>query len=259
MRVLPAPAGRILQDLDGLDDRELLGIVGSLRRSSERRAAACELLVGRYRNMVWSCVQWYRRGPEPTEDLMQVGYAGLLKAINNFDPAFGGSLTASARPCDAGEIKRHFRDKRWQVHVGRSVQELVLQVREATWQLTQQLGHIATDAVLAGHLGVSDADIRDARRTWGPVWRQYLRAMGPGLVSGASDDTHTDSSDRATHPRRPLLTKLPSGRRPSAHAGQHRSWMSTTPGHLPEILPCLSPRIAVPDWPPILQGRYPFG
>jgi DNA-directed RNA polymerase specialized sigma subunit len=134
MRVLPAPAGRILQDLDGLDDRELLGIVGSLRRSSERRAAACELLVGRYRNMVWSCVQWYRRGPEPTEDLMQVGYVGLLKAINNFDLAFGGSLTASARPCDAGEIKRHFRDKRWQVHVGRSVQELVLQVREATWQ-----------------------------------------------------------------------------------------------------------------------------
>src|ERR1035438_1513866 len=135
----------------------------------------------------------------------------------------------------------------------------VLQVREATWQLTQQLGHIATDAVLAGHLGVSDAAIRDARRTWGPVWRQYLRAMGPGLVSGASDDTHTDSSDRATHPRRPLLTKLPSGRRPSAHAGQHRSWMSTTSGHLPEILPCLSLRIAVPDWPPILQGRYPFG
>ena len=130
---------------------------------------------------------------------------------------------------------------------------------QATWQLTQQLGHIATDAVLAGHLGVSDADIRDARRTWGPVWRQYLRAMGPGLVSGASDDTHTDSSDRATHPRRPLLTKLPSGRRPSAHAGQHRSWMSTTSGHLPEILPCLSLRIAVPDWPPILQGRYPFG
>jgi hypothetical protein len=40
MRVLPAPAGRILQDLAGLDDRELLGIVGSLPRSSEWRAAA---------------------------------------------------------------------------------------------------------------------------------------------------------------------------------------------------------------------------
>ena len=58
---------------------------------------------------------------------MQVGYVGLLKAINNFDPAFGGSLAAYAQPCITGEIKRHFRDKRWQVHVERSMQELVLQ------------------------------------------------------------------------------------------------------------------------------------
>jgi RNA polymerase sigma-B factor len=161
---LPAPAGRIRPDLGGLDDRELLDIVRSLPRSSERRAAACELLVGRYRNVVWSCVQRYRRGPEPAEDLMQAGYVGLVKAINNFDPAFGRSLAAYARPCITGEIKRHFRDKRWQVHVERPVQELVLQVREATWQLTQQLGHMPADAELASHLGVSDADIRDARR-----------------------------------------------------------------------------------------------
>ena len=162
--VLPAPAGRIRPDLGGLDDRELLDIVRSLPRSSERRAAACELLVGRYRNVVWSCVQRYSRSPEPFEDLMQVGYVGLLKAINNFDPAIGGSLAAFARPCITGEIKRHFRDKRWQVHVRRSLQELVLHVREATWQLTQQLGHVPADAELASHLGVSDADIRDARR-----------------------------------------------------------------------------------------------
>jgi RNA polymerase sigma-B factor len=162
--VLPAPAGRIRPDLGGLDDRELLDIVRSLPRSSERRAAACELLVGRYRNVVWSCVQRYSRSPEPFEDLMQVGYVGLLKAINNFDPAIGRSLAAFARPCITGEIKRHFRDKRWQVHVRRSLQELVLHVREATWQLTQQLGHVPADAELASHLGVSDADIRDARR-----------------------------------------------------------------------------------------------
>ena len=44
---------------------------------------------------------------------------GLLKAINNFDPAFGGNLAAYAQPCITGEIKRHFRDKRWQVRVER--------------------------------------------------------------------------------------------------------------------------------------------
>src|SRR5258707_4338903 len=160
----PALAGRMLEDLGGLDDRELLRIVQSLPRASGRRAAACQLLVSRHRNLVRSCVQRYKRSPEPAEDLMQVGYVGLLKAINNFDPAVGGSLAAYAQPCISGEIKRHFRDKRWQVHVERSVQELVLQVREATRQLTQQLGHIPGDAEVTSHLGISDDDLREARR-----------------------------------------------------------------------------------------------
>ena len=63
---------------------------------------------------------------------MQVGYVGLLKAINNFDPEVGDSLPAYAAPCISGEIKRHFRDKRWQVHVRRSMQELLLEMRTAT-------------------------------------------------------------------------------------------------------------------------------
>ena len=163
-RVLPVPAGGILRGLAGLDDLELLGILRSLPRSSERRAAACEVLVGRYRNLVRSCVHRYRRSPEPVHDLMQVGYVGLLKAISNFDPALGRSLVAYAQPYITGELKRHFRDKGWQVHVERSVQELVLQVREAARQLTQQLGHLPADAELASYLGVTDADIRKARR-----------------------------------------------------------------------------------------------
>jgi RNA polymerase sigma-B factor len=162
--VAPAPGGRTLADLAGLDDRELLRIVRSQPLDSPRRAAACEVLVSRHRNLVRSCVQRYKRSPEPAEDLMQVGYVGLLKAINNFDPEVGGSLAAYAQPCISGEIKRHFRDKRWQVHVERSMQELVLQVREATRQLTQTLGHQPADGEVAGHLGISDADLREARR-----------------------------------------------------------------------------------------------
>ena len=160
----PAPTAGTLADLAGLDDRELLRIVRSQPPASARRAAACELLVSRHRHLVRSCVQRYKRSPEPAEDLMQVGYVGLLKAINNFDPEVGGSLAAYAQPCISGEIKRHFRDKRWQVHVERSMQELVLQVREATRQLTQQLGHQPADGELAGHLGISDEDLREARR-----------------------------------------------------------------------------------------------
>jgi RNA polymerase sigma-B factor len=147
-----------------LDDRELLRIVRRLPRASERRAAACELLVSRHRNLVRSCAQRYRCSPEPAEDLMQVGYVGLLKAINNFDPAAGGSLAAYAQPCITGEIKRHFRDRRWHAHVERPVQELVLEIREATGHLTQRLGRAPAEADLATYLGASDDELRAARR-----------------------------------------------------------------------------------------------
>ena len=151
-------------DLLGRDDRELLERVKSEPIGSAARSAACEILVTRYEALVRSCVLRYRDSPESVEELMQVGYVGLLKAINNFDPALGGSLAAYAQPCISGEVKRHFRDKRWQVRVKRSAQELLLEVRKATGELAQQLGHAPTDVELARHLGVSDAELDEARR-----------------------------------------------------------------------------------------------
>lgn len=141
------------------DDAELLGIVRAEPVGSERRAQACEELVDRYRHLVQACVNRYRRSPEPVEDLMQVGYVGLLKAINNFDPALGGSLGAYAKPCVAGEIKRHFRDKRWHVHVERTMQERVLKVRTAVSDLTHDLGHLPAESDLASHLGTSTSEL----------------------------------------------------------------------------------------------------
>jgi RNA polymerase sigma-B factor len=152
------------ESLAGLDDEALAGLVHSLPRGSQRRAAASELLVTRYQGLVMSCVRPYLRTPVPPQDLMQVGYVGLLKAIGNFDPAVGASLAAYARPCISGEIKRYFRDKRWPLHVLRQVQELVLLVRGATGPLAQQLGRTPTDSDLVRHLGISADALRQARQ-----------------------------------------------------------------------------------------------
>ncbi len=159
-----APGWAIKGKLAGLDDQALLGLVQSLPQASQRRAAACELLVARYQGLVRSCVRPYRGSPVPTDDLMQVGYLGLVKAISRFDPVAGASLAAYARPCISGELKRYFRDKRWALRVERPVQELVLQVRDATWPLAQQLGRTPADSDLARHLGVSAADLQRARQ-----------------------------------------------------------------------------------------------
>jgi RNA polymerase sigma-B factor len=151
-------------ELKELSDNALLGKIRALPRDSELRAAVCEILVDRYQKLVRSCVRQYRGSPEPTEDLMQVGYVGLLKAINNYDPEVGDSLSAYAQPCISGEIKRHFRDKRWQIHVRRSAQELLLELRKATEELTQQLGRSPEEAELAERLGVSRDDMQEARQ-----------------------------------------------------------------------------------------------
>jgi RNA polymerase sigma-B factor len=163
----PAPPAQstraVKEELAELDDQALLGLAQSLPPADQRRAVAREVLVTRYQGLVRSCVRPYWGSPVPTEDLMQVAYLGLLKAISHFDPAAGANLAAYARPCISGELKRYFRDKRWPLRVERPVQELVLQVRDATGPLTQQLGRTPTNSELARHLGVSGDELQRAR------------------------------------------------------------------------------------------------
>jgi RNA polymerase sigma-B factor len=158
-----APGRAVSEGLLGLDDQALLHLVQSLPPASQQRAAAYELIVSRYQNLVRSCVRPYRSSPVPVEDLMQVGYVGLLKAISRFDPANGANLAGYARPCISGELKRYFRDKRM-LRVERPVQELALQIRDATGPLAQQLRRTPADSDLALHLGVSGARVRLARQ-----------------------------------------------------------------------------------------------
>jgi RNA polymerase sigma-B factor len=151
-------------DLEALDDAALLTMIQSLPRGDMRRDAAGEVLVNRYQPLVRSCVLRYKNSTEPQEELMQVGYVGLLKAINNFDPRLGASLAGYAQPCVSGEIKRHFRDRRWGVHVKRSVQELRLELRDTSAELTSELGRLPSDGELASQAGVTEEDVREVRQ-----------------------------------------------------------------------------------------------
>jgi RNA polymerase sigma-B factor len=135
------------------DDNHLLAVIRSRPAQDAARQEACEELVRRHAGIVRGCVARYRDTPEPAEDLMQVGYVGLMKAINGFDPAMGDSLGAYAQPCVSGEIKRYFRDKRWQMRVQRRAQELRLRIRAGTEELTQQLARRPAHAAQAAGRG----------------------------------------------------------------------------------------------------------
>ena len=107
---------------------------------------------------------------------MQVGYLGLMKAIHNYDPAFGRGLRAYAAPCISGEIKRHFRDKRWQIRVTRPLQELLLEQRGAMEDLTHELGRSPLESEVAGRLGVTPEELREARQAGQGFSAQSLNA-----------------------------------------------------------------------------------
>ncbi len=147
----------------GYSDAELVDLVQTLPDGSSRRERAYEALVARYSPVIRSCVRRYRGPRELDDELMQVGYLGLMKAVSNFDPEIGSSLPAYVRPCVSGEIKRYFRDRRWQVRVQRPVQELRLEIRAATGPLTQELARSPEPAELAQRLHVTEEQVTEAQ------------------------------------------------------------------------------------------------
>ena len=171
--------------LAALPDRELLARLRVLPPRDVERDRVCEILVVRYSRLVWSCAGRYRDSEEPVEDLVQIGYVGLLKAINNFDPVFANGLYSYAEPYITGELRQHFRNKRWHEGVSRHAQELVLAIRIADDQLTQQLGRSPQASEVARRLGVGEDDVRDARQA--DVLCGTYSLDGP--VSGNDDAT----------------------------------------------------------------------
>src|SRR5690348_17259259 len=104
----------------------------------------------------------YRGGREPWEDLQQVASLGLVKAVDGYDLERGVSFTSYATPTISGELKRHFRDHGWAVHVPRGAQERALLVQGELRRLLERTGRQPTSAELAELTGLSEAEVESA-------------------------------------------------------------------------------------------------
>ena len=98
----------------------------------------------------------------PFEDIVQVGAIGLLKAIDRFDHERGLEFSTYATPTILGEIRRHFRDTGWLLHVPRRAQELQATLAQARSELTQQLQRAPTVRELAERVGVDTMQVVEA-------------------------------------------------------------------------------------------------
>jgi RNA polymerase sigma-B factor len=99
---------------------------------------------------------------EPLEDLVQVGTVGLIKAVDRFDVDRGVDFASYAVPTIVGEIRRHFRDKSWALHVPRRLKELSVRLSRILDELTAELGRSPTVSELAEAAGVDEEDVIDA-------------------------------------------------------------------------------------------------
>src|SRR5215210_1880824 len=90
---------------------------------SQRDTAARDELVQRYLPLVKSLAKRYSYTSEPLEDLCQVGAIALVNAIERYRPGRGANFKAYAVPTIVGELRRHFRDTGWALHIPRALQE----------------------------------------------------------------------------------------------------------------------------------------
>lgn len=152
---------------------------------------AREKLVMSHLNLVRFIANKFKNRGEPIDDLIQVGYLGLLKAIDRFDPSRGLEFTTFATPTIMGEIKRHFRDKGWSVRVPRRLQELSAKVNQATDTLTSQLQRSPTIAEIADYLDATVDEVLEAMESSSVYSSVSLEAP-----SGADDDDTPSVIDR---------------------------------------------------------------
>ena len=148
----------------------------------------------------------YAGGAENDDDLFQVACLGLVKAVDRFDPGRGVAFSSYAVPTMTGELKRHFRDHSWALHVTRDLQELVLNVYRARDELERRTGREPTVAEVARELSVSPAAVTDALHAASARSTRSLDEPAPatdgaaaepvGALVGDEDPGYADAEQR---------------------------------------------------------------
>jgi len=132
-----------------------------LRRYARGDLRAREELTRRHMPMAARLARHYRRSSEPRDDLEQVAYLGLLKSIDRYDPVVGHFLAYTITTI-RGELKRHFRDHGWAMHMSRPLQDRYLEVTKAIEAATHELGHAPTPKELAKRTGLGLDEVIEA-------------------------------------------------------------------------------------------------
>jgi RNA polymerase sigma-B factor len=144
-------------------DRRVSAETKLLRRYAKTRDPALkEELVRSFLPLARSLALRYRGSSEDIEDLIQVASLGLVKALDGFDLERGESFVAYAAPTILGELRRHFRDRVWEVRLPRGLQERAMAVNKVAGELGDELGRTPTVSQIAERLYLDDEEVWEA-------------------------------------------------------------------------------------------------
>lgn len=159
-----------------------------LQEAAEARAAGDALEAGRLLDEVVvvnmtvarGLARRYRGRGIEDEDLEQVAYVALVRAVQQFDPTRGDGFLGYAVPTIRGELRRYFRDNGWMIRPPRRVQELQTRIFAAQSELSMALGRSPSASEMAAHLEVPVDELEEALATEGCFTPTSLdRTVGP--------------------------------------------------------------------------------
>lgn len=146
-----------------------------------------DLIMVQYANLVERIARRFS-GIEPFEDLVQVGFIGLLNALSKFDPDAGVRFNTYATYLVAGEIKHYLRDRSQTIRHPAWLQELRHKVNRTSGVLQQSLGRMPSNREVADELGVSETAVQEVFQT-----QEMLRVASLDSAAQGEDDGSTES------------------------------------------------------------------
>lgn len=145
-----------------------------------------DLIIVQYGGMVERVARRFA-GIEPQEDLVQVGFIGLLNALSKFNPTNGVRFNTYATHLVAGEIKHYLRDRTQTIRHPAWLQELRHKVMRAANGLQATLSRPPTEAEIASNLGLSESAVREVFQTG-----EMLKVASLDATVNSEDDGDTE-------------------------------------------------------------------